>query len=206
MKKTWVLTSFLTSVISNEWNISFLFFFYWNKPTCTQFYWSLIEFLGKADSNTAVVTKRTPLNFCWTTHCKLNKKKKEQICAGLCCFLFDKTYLDSQLFHWLRHQEAPYVGDYGALSAWHYDLITLMDAPIDQYHINCCTQARQGFYLKEREICLCKLHNNYTGVMIRNKPLFQHLFCTIVLMIFVFSAYSDVLIWGPTLTYEQLFN
>lgn len=44
------------------------------------------------------------------------------------------------------------MGDYGALSARHYDLITLMDAPVDQYHINCCSQARQGFHLKEKEI------------------------------------------------------
>lgn len=93
MKKTWVLTSFLTSVITNEWNLSLLyfislFFFYWNKPTCTQFYWSLIEVLSKSDSNTALVTKRTPLNFCWTTHCKLNKKKNSNLCRTVLIFVW----------------------------------------------------------------------------------------------------------------------
>lgn len=106
MKKAWVLTSFLTSVITNEWNLSLLyfisfFFFYWNKPTCTQFYWSLIEVLSKSDSNTALVTKRTPLNFCWTTHCKLNKKKKiksMQDCADFC--LIRHTLTRSSFIGW----------------------------------------------------------------------------------------------------------
>lgn len=60
------------------------------------------------------------------------------------------------------------MGDYGALSARHYDLITLMDAPVDQYHINCCSQARQGFHLKEKENFVCKSQNNYTGAIRKN--------------------------------------